>query len=131
VPKSTPGGFSVFLSDADPCPESKICEKPDHDFFSILAVAGRDDHYLVCPLDIRQDSEFATGYGHSKTAFKREPDTDKDIQNNFLDISRIQTLEKNVAHCTIIHFVSLKTSFQPSVPSLQVCLAWCNLSTVV
>jgi len=29
-------------------------------------------------LDIRQDSEFATGYGHPKTAFKRKPDTDPD-----------------------------------------------------
>jgi len=40
-----------------------------------------DDHYRVCRLDIRQDSEFATGYGHPKTAFKREPDTDPDIRN--------------------------------------------------
>ena len=31
----------------------------------------RDDHYPVCRLDIRQDSEFATGYWYLKTAFKR------------------------------------------------------------
>jgi len=33
-----------------------------------------DDHYPVYRLDIRQDSEFATGYGYPKTIFKREPD---------------------------------------------------------
>jgi len=43
----------------------------------------RDDHYPVCRLDIRQDSELATGYGYPKTAFKREPDTDPDIRNAF------------------------------------------------
>jgi len=33
-------------------------------------VAGsRDNHYPVCWLDIRQDSEFATGYGYPKTGF--------------------------------------------------------------
>ena len=51
---------------------------------------GRDDHYPVYWLDIRQDSEFATGYGYPKTTFKREPDTD--IRDAFIDISRIQTL---------------------------------------
>jgi len=35
---------------------------------------SRDYHYLVCKLDIQQDSEFATGCGYPKTAFKREPD---------------------------------------------------------
>jgi len=29
LPESTPAGFCVFLSDPDPGPESKICEKPD------------------------------------------------------------------------------------------------------
>jgi len=53
----------------------------------------RDDHYPVCRLDIRQNSEFATGYGYPKTAFKREPDTDPDIRNAF--ISRIQTFGKS------------------------------------
>jgi len=33
------------------------------------ALQSRDDHYPVCRLDIRQDSEFATGYGYPKTAF--------------------------------------------------------------
>jgi len=42
-------------------------------------------------LDIRQDSEFATGYGYPKTAFKWEPDTDLAIRNGFIDISRIWT----------------------------------------
>ena len=55
----------------------------------------RDDHYLVCRLDIRQDSEFATGYGYSKTAFKWEPDPD--IRNAFIDIFRIQTSGKSCA----------------------------------
>jgi len=39
-------------------------------------VWSRDDHYPVCWLDIRQDSEFATGYGYRKIACKRELDTD-------------------------------------------------------
>jgi len=52
-------------------------------------VSIREDHYPVCRLDIQQDSEFATGYGYAKTAFKREPDTDPDIRNAFIDISRI------------------------------------------
>ena len=29
MPESTPAWFCIFLSDADPDPESKICEKPD------------------------------------------------------------------------------------------------------
>jgi len=75
----------------------------------------RDDHYPVCRLDIRQDSEFATGYGYPKSAFEREPDTDPDIRNAFIDIFRIQTFGK-VAHCTIINLLSSEASFQPSVP---------------
>jgi len=66
-------------------------------------------------LDIRQDSEFATGYGYLKTAFKRQPDTDPDIRNAFIDIFRIQTFGK-VAHGTVIHLLSSEASFQPSVP---------------
>jgi len=62
------------------------------------ALQCRDDHYRVCRLDIRQDSEFATGYGYPKSALKREPDTDPDIRNVFIDISRIQTLGKS---CTL------------------------------
>ena len=58
----------------------------------------RDDHHPVCRLDIRQDSEFATGYGYPKTPLKREPDTDPDIRNAFIDISRIQTFGKS---CTL------------------------------
>jgi len=61
-------------------------------------VSIRDDYYPVCRLDIRQDSEFATGYGYPKTAFKGEPDTDPDIRNAFIDISRIQTFGKS---CTL------------------------------
>jgi len=73
----------------------------------------RDDHYPVCRLDIRQDSEFATGYGYPKTAFEREPDTH--IRNAFIGIFKIQTFGK-VAHCTIIHLLSSEASFQLSVP---------------
>ena len=58
----------------------------------------RDDHYPVCWLDIRQDSEFTTGYGYPKTAFKREPDTDPVIRNAFIDVSRIQSFGKS---CTL------------------------------
>jgi len=58
----------------------------------------RDDHYPVCRLDIRKDSEFATGHGYPKSALKREPDTDPSIQNTFIDISRIQTFGKS---CTL------------------------------
>jgi len=56
-----------------------------------VVVQCRDDHYPVCRLDTRQDSEFATGYGYPKIAFKRKPDADPNIRNAFIDISRIQT----------------------------------------
>jgi len=39
-----------------------------------VATLIRDDHYPVCRLDIRKDSEFATGKWYPKTAFKPEPD---------------------------------------------------------
>jgi len=58
--------------------------------------SSRDDHYPVCRLDIRQDGEFATGYGYPKSALEREPDPD--IRNAFIDISRIQTFGKS---CTL------------------------------
>ena len=61
-------------------------------------VDSRNDNYPVFRLDIRQHSESATGYGYLKTTFKREPDTDKDVRNAFLNISRIQTLGKS---CTL------------------------------
>ena len=63
-----------------------------------VRLATRDDHYPVCRLDIQQDSECATGYGYPKSALKREPDTDPDIRNAFIDISRIQTFGKS---CTL------------------------------
>jgi len=53
------------------------------------AEAIRDDHHPVYRLDIQQDSEFATGHGYPKTTLKRDPDPDKDIRNDFLDISWI------------------------------------------
>jgi len=72
-------------------------------------------------LDIRQDSEFATGYGYPKSAFKREPDTDPDIQPAFIDISRIQTFGKS---CTLhnhsfIIFGSIFSAFCAMTPSLS------------
>ena len=63
-----------------------------------LRLPSRDDHYPVCRLNIRKDSEFATGYGYPKTVFKREPDTDPDIRNGFIDVSRIQTFGNS---CTL------------------------------
>jgi len=86
-------------------------------------VCSRDDHYPVCRLDIRQDSEFETGYGYPKTAFKREPDTDPDIRHAFIDISMIQTFEK-VARCILVHllssFRSIFSAFCAMTPSLSV-----------
>jgi len=84
--------------------------------------AVRDDHYPVCRLDIRRDSEFATRYGYPKTAFKRKPDTDPDIRNGFIDVSRIQTFGKS---CTLhIHsfiiFRSIFSAFHAMTPSLSI-----------
>jgi len=75
----------------------------------------------ACRLDIFQDNEFVTGYGYPKTAFKREPDTDPGIRNAFIDISRIQTLEKS---CTLhnhsfINFRSIFSAFCAMTPSLS------------
>jgi len=80
-----------------------------------VLVSIRDDQYPVCRLDIRQDSEFATGYGYQKTAFKWEPDTDPDIRNA-LSIFREFKLVEKVARCTIIHSLFSEAYFQPSVP---------------
>ena len=87
-----------------------------------ISSSTSDDHYPVCRLDIRQDREFATGYGYPKTAFKREPDTDPDIRNAFRDISRIQIFGKS---CTLhnhsfIIFRSIFTVFCAMTPSLSV-----------
>jgi len=83
---------------------------------------GRDDHYPVCRLDIRQDSEFATGDGYPKTAFKLKPDTDPDIRNAFVDISRMQTFGKS---CTLhnhsfIIFKTIFSAFSAMTPSLSI-----------
>jgi len=74
------------------------------------SVCNRDDNYQVCWLDIWQDSEFATGYGYPKTAFKREPDTDPDIRNVLSTFREFRLLEK-VAHCTIILSLPSEASF--------------------
>ena len=79
----------------------------------------RDDHYSDCRLDIRQVSEFATGSGYPKTAFKWEPDTHPDIRNAFIDISRFQTFGKTCAfhnHSFII-FRSIFSAFCALTPS--------------
>jgi len=81
----------------------------------------RDDHYPVCRLDIRQDSEFATGYGYPKTAFKREPETDPDIRNAFIDISRIQNFGKSCTlhNYSLIIIRSIFSAFCAMTPSLS------------
>jgi len=86
-----------------------------------LASHSRDDHYPVCRLDIRQDSEFATGYGYARSAFKRKPGTDLDIRNAFIDILRIQTFGKS---CTLhnhsfIMFKTIFSAFCAVTPSLS------------
>jgi len=74
---------------------------------------------ITIRLDIRQDSEFATGYGYQKSAFKREPDTD--IRKAFIDISRIHTFGKS---CTLhnhsfIMFKTIFSAFCAMTPSLS------------
>jgi len=79
----------------------------------IWLVHIKDDHYTVFRFDIRQDRKFATGYEYPKTAFKPEPDTDPDIQNAFISISRIQTFGKS---CTLHnHSFIILTNIQLSV----------------
>jgi len=82
----------------------------------------RDYHYPVCQLDIRQDSEFATGYGYPKSGLKREPDTDPDIRNSFINVSMIPTFGKS---CTLhnhsfIIFRSIFSAFHAMTPSLPI-----------
>jgi len=80
---------------------------------------ARDDHYPVSRLHIWQDSEFASGSGHPKTAFKWEPDTD--IRNAFIDISRIETFGKSFTlhnHSFVI-FRSIFSAFCAMTPSLS------------
>jgi len=73
---------------------------------------------------IWKDSEIAIGYGYPKTAFKRELDTDKDIRNAILAISRIQTIGKS---CTFHNrlfsiFHSIFSAFYVISPNLSVTL---------
>jgi len=98
-------------------------------FGVINRVPARDDHYPVCRLDIWQDSKFATGYRYPKTAYIRGQDTDPDIRNAFIDISRIQNFGKS---CTLhnhsfIIFRSIFSAFCAMTPSLSMG----NLCTVV
>jgi len=81
----------------------------------------RDDHYLVCRLDIRWGSGFANGYENLKTAFKREPGTDPDIQNAFIDVSRIQAFGKcrTLHNHSFIIFRSIFSAFCAMTPSLS------------
>jgi len=52
-----------------------------------------DDHYPLCRLDIREDTEFATRYLYQKNASKRELDTD--LSENIFSIFRgFRLLEK-------------------------------------
>jgi len=81
-----------------------------------------EDHYSIFRLVIRQDSEFATGYRYPKTAFKRQKDPE--IQNAFIDISRIQTFGKS---CTLhnhsfIIFRSIFSAFCAMTQSLYAVL---------
>jgi len=80
-------------------------------FCHLNCVHFRDDHYPVYWLYIRQDIEFATGYGYPETTFKREPDTDPDIGNAFVDILRIQTFGKS---CTLRNYSFILVSSEPS-----------------
>jgi len=47
VPESTPAEFCVFLSDADPDPQSKIWEKPDPEsLFNFDSSRSLGGHFL-------------------------------------------------------------------------------------
>ena len=97
-------------------------ETPSISAVIVCVMWDRDDHYPVCWLDIRQDSEFASGYGYPNTALKLEPDADKDIQNSLLDISRIQNLGKSgTLHNHLFGiFGRISSAFCSMPPSLSV-----------
>jgi len=77
----------------------------------VAIVNARDDHYPVYRLDIRQDSQLATGYGYPTATFKREPDTEPGIRNAFVDTSRIQTFGNS---CTLRNHSFILVSSEPS-----------------
>ena len=55
------------------------------------AIIGQKFRFTpVCRLDIRQDSEFGTGYGYPKTGFKREPDTSVESIGDFWNPNPVQ-----------------------------------------
>jgi len=85
---------------------------------------------ITIRLDIRQDSEFATGYGYPKTAFKQKPDTDPDIRNAFIDIRGFRLLEK-VAQSFILYLESSEAAFQAWSHDDSKSYLCCNLSAVV
>jgi len=68
-------------------------------------------------LDIREDSEFAAGYGYPKTVFKQKPEMDEDIRNAFHNIPRIQILGKSSTFST---FESIFSVFSAMTSSLYI-----------
>jgi len=114
-------GNIILIDGVSNCNEKRNSNETNAGSSDIYA-GCRDDHNPVCRLGIRQDSEFATGYGYPKTVFKREPDTDPDIRNAFIDILRIHAFGKS---CTLhnhsfIIFRSLFSAFCAMTPSLSV-----------
>ena len=88
---------------------------------SFRRVCDRDYHYPACRLDIRQDSEFATGSGYPKSTFKWEPGTDPKIPNAFIDFSKIQAFGKSCTlrnHSCII-FRIIFSAFCAMTPNLS------------
>jgi len=110
-------GFKICKTGLDP--DSRKSESEHLYYIVTAAIPGRDDHSPVFRLDIRQDSEFPTGYGYPKTAFKRQPDTD--IQSAFIDISRIQTFGKSYPwrNHSFIVFRSIFSAFCAMTPCLS------------
>ena len=65
----------------------------------------RDDHYPVYRLDIRLDSELATGYGYPKLLLNGNRILIR-VSETLLSIFRWFRLLEKVAHCAIIHLFS-------------------------
>ena len=96
VPDSTPAGFCVFLSDPDPDPVSKICEKPDPDPESLFNFGSRSrlGHFLVKTwVNYGWNDDCSRSLNRSRIVkFEKLPDPDPD--SKILEQERTRSLKK-------------------------------------
>jgi len=85
-----------------------------------IDVDARDDHYPVCRLAIRQDSEFATGYGYPKNCSQTETGYGSEYPKRFYRYFENSGFWKMLHNHSLIIFRSIFSAFCAMTPSLSV-----------